>query len=205
MVLAGAGRVHAQDAAVEGTVLLPTNPPPVIPVQRYHLKADAIAPMPPRVAVVYLDGKFPVPAAPPATLKLIQQGFQFSARVLPVRAGTRVEFPNQDAEYHNVFSYSKSKRFDLGRYRRNETPPALVFEQPGVVSLYCDIHEHMRSVILVLDTPHFVATAPDGKFRLAGLPEGDFTVKAWIDERTTRERRVSLKIGQTVRVDFSTP
>ena len=78
----------------------------------------------------------------------------------------------------------------------------MTFEQPGVVRLYCDIHEHMRGVILVLATPHYTTTAADGKFRLAGLPAGTFVLKAWIDEKTVREQRVTLKDGETLRVSI---
>lgn len=195
-------------SAIEGTVELPVLPKlPEAPIlQRYQLKPGQLAPAPPPIAVVYLEGSFPkVPAANPVTLQIGQKGFQFSTRVLPVRTGTRVEFPNFDDEYHNVFSYSRNKRFDLGRYRKDETPPALVFDKPGLVRLFCDIHEHMRSGILVLDTPHFVTTDAAGNFRITNLPAGEFMLKAWLDERTTRERRVTLKAGETARVDFPAP
>jgi hypothetical protein len=70
------------------------------------------------------------------------------------------------------------------------------------VTLRCDIHEHMRALIVVLETPHFVVTGADGRFRLAGLPPGRHTLKAWIDSKTTREAAVELKPGSTLRVDF---
>ena len=127
----------------------------------------------------------------------------FVPTLLAVQAGTRVEFPNLDDAYHNIFSYSPAKRFDLGRYRPDERPiPSQLFDVPGLVTLRCDIHEHMRGVILVLDTPHFVMTDPAGNFRLTGLPPGRYTLKAWIDSKTTREHAVELASGGTVRVDF---
>jgi hypothetical protein len=69
----------------------------------------------------------------------------------------------------------------------------VVFDTPGLVTLRCDIHEHMRALILVLATPHFVITDSDGSFRLTGLPAGRYTLKAWVDSKTTREQRVELK------------
>jgi hypothetical protein len=90
----------------------------------------------------------------------------------------------------------------LGRFRKDETPPALVFEKAGIVRLYCEIHGHMRGIVLVLDTPHFATTTANGQFKLGGLPPGNFTLKAWLDEKTTLEQPVTLKAGQTLRVDF---
>src|SRR5439155_1298283 len=99
---------------------------------------------------------------------------------LPVQVGTKIEFPNLDDTYHSIFSYSPAKRFDLGRYRPEERPiPSEIFDKPGLVTLRCDIHEHMRGLILVLNTPHFVVTDANGRFRLGGLPAGQYTLKAW--------------------------
>ena len=127
----------------------------------------------------------------------------FVTPLLAVLVGTAVEFPNEDDTYHNIFSYSKPKRFDLGRYRGEERPiPSQVFDKPGVVALHCDIHDHMHGVILVLETPHFVTTDPDGRYRLSNLPPGRYKLKAWIDSKTTREHEVDLKPGATLHVDF---
>src|SRR5208282_676279 len=150
----------------------------------------------------YLEGAFPPPAAP-ATLQMVQKDLNFQPMILPVQAGTRVEFPNLDDTYHNIFSYSPAKRFDLGRYRSDERPiPSVVFDVAGLVTLRCDIHEHMRALILVLDTPHFVVTDAQGRYRLDGLPDGHFFLKAWLDSRTTLERPVDLKGGSVLRADF---
>jgi hypothetical protein len=78
----------------------------------------------------------------------------------------------------------------------------VVFDKPGLVTLRCEIHEHMRGLILVLDTPYFILTDADGWFRLSGLPAGRYTLKAWIDSKTTRQQPVELKSGATAHVDF---
>jgi len=152
--------------------------------------------------VVYLDGFFPRPDSLPMK-QVAQKDLTFIPALLPVRVGTKVEFPSFDDTYHNIFSYSPAKRFDLGRYRPDERPvPSQVFDKPGLVTLRCDIHEHMRGLILVLNTPYFVMTDTAGHFRLGGLPTGHYTLKAWIDSKTTREKPVDLKNGQTLQVDF---
>jgi plastocyanin len=156
----------------------------------------------PPVGIVYLEGNFPRPSALPKT-DVAQKDLAFLPSLLPVRVGTTVEFPNLDDTYHNIFSYSPAKRFDLGRYRPEERPiPSVVFDKPGLVTLRCEIHEHMRGLILVLDTPYFILTDADGWFRLSGLPAGRYTLKAWIDSKTTRQQPVELKSGATAHVDF---
>ena len=112
-------------------------PQPVAPAkvnQRYAGQAGSFLPPEPPTAIVYLEGA-PVPAdEKPSTnvVQVVQKGMQFGPGLLAVRKGTRVEFPNGDDFYHNVFSYSKSKRFDLGRFLKDEKPPAVTFDQPGV-------------------------------------------------------------------------
>ena len=190
-------------AAVEGRVELPKSHSAPVQAKRYEIvtKGGVLSTQPP-LAVVYLEGAFPRPASLP-TKQVAQKDLTFVPALLPIRVGTSVEFPNLDDTYHNIFSYSPAKRFDLGRYRAEERPiPVQVFDKPGLVTLRCDIHEHMRGLILVLNTPYFVMTDSDGHFRLSGLPAGRYTLKAWIDSRTTREKAVELKNGQTLRVDF---
>lgn len=194
----------ADTAAVEGTVPL-AKPAVTAPVnQRYQPQPGEVgtaASLP--VAVVFLDVSGAATNAAPATVAMPQRNLQFAPGLLAIRRGTLVEFPNQDDFYHNVFSYSKVKRFDLGRYLKSEKPAAQRFDQAGVVKLYCEIHEQMRGTILVLDTPYFQKTDTNGGFQLTGLPAGKFKLKAWVDEKTTLEREVELKDGATVRVDFT--
>jgi plastocyanin len=190
-------------AVVEGRVELPKSHTAPVQAKRYEIvtKGGVLSTQPP-LAVVYLDGAFSKPASLP-TKEVAQKDLAFIPALLPVRIGTKVEFPSFDDTYHSIFSYSPAKRFDLGRYRPDERPiPTQVFDKLGLVTLRCDIHEHMRGLILVLDTPYFVITDTAGHFRLNGLPAGHHTLKAWIDSRTTREKPVELRNGQTLHVDF---
>src|SRR5438309_8759964 len=192
------------EAIVEGRVNLPKShaPPPVM-AKRYEIVTNGgvLATKPP-LAVVYLDGSFPT-ATSHSIKQVAQKDLAFLPPLLPVQIGTRVEFPNLDDTYHSIFSYSPAKRFDLGRYRPEERPiPSVIFDKPGLVTLRCDIHEHMRGLILVLTTPYFVMTDTAGRFRLDKLPPGHYTLKAWIDSRTTKEKAVDVKNGQTLHVDF---
>jgi plastocyanin len=191
-------------ATVEGRVELPKRHAAPVLTKRYEIvtKGGVLGINPP-LAVVYLEGSFSK-SGPLPTKQIVQKDLAFSPTLLPVRVGTKVEFPNMEQDiYHNIFSYSPAKRFDLGRYRPDERPiPSEIFDVAGLVTVRCDIHEHMRALILVLDTPHFVVTDDAGRYRLSGLPPGRYTLKAWVDSRTTREHPVDLKIGSTLHVDF---
>src|SRR5438477_9528782 len=178
---------------VEGRVELPKSHSAPVQAKRYQIvtKGGVLSTQPP-LAVVYLDGPFPQPASLP-TKQVRQKDLTFIPSLLPVRVGTTVEFPNLDDTYHNIFSYSPAKRFDLGRYRQDERPiPTQVFDKPGLVILRCDIHEHMRGLILVLSTPYFAMTDTTVHFRLERLPAGLYILKAWIHSRTTRETPVEM-------------
>jgi plastocyanin len=190
-------------ATIEGKVALPKQVFAPVVTERYEIisKAGVLATDPPR-AIVYLEGAFPKPAAL-AAKQVAQKDFAFLPPLLAIQAGTKVEFPNLDDDYHNIFSYSPAKRFDLGRYPPGETPaPSVLFDRPGLVTLRCDIHEHMRGLILVLDTPYFTLTDTAGHYRLSGLPAGNFILKAWVDSKTTRQHPVELKNGSPLHADL---
>jgi plastocyanin len=195
--------VSLGQAVIEGRVALPKAHSAPVMNKRYEIvaKGGVLATMPP-LAVVYLEGSFSKRNSA-ATKQMSQKDLTFVPPLLTVQAGTRVEFPNLDETYHNIFSFSPAKRFDLGRYRSDETPiPSVVFDVPGLVTIRCDIHEHMRGLILVLDTPYFVTSDEEGRFRLSGLPSGHYTLKAWLSSKTTLDRPVELTSGSTLHVNL---
>ncbi len=203
LLLVASWLAPAGAAVIEGRVALPTTPTVTVVNKRYEIvtKGGALTVNPP-VAVVYLEGDFPKPTTP-AVARVVQKDLLFVPALLAVQVGTKVEFPNLDETYHNVFSYSPAKRFDLGRYRPDETEvPAQIFDTAGLVTLRCDIHEHMRALILVVDTPHFVVTDRDGRFRLEHIPPGRYKLKAWLDSRTVHEQPVEVREEPVLRVDF---
>lgn len=190
---------------MEGKVTLPKPEVAAALPPRYQSESIAVAAPESPTAVVYLESDVAGAGGGAATngpARMEQMNLQFRTGLLPVQKGTTVEFPNLDEGYHNVFSYSKIKRFDLGRYRKDEKPAWQIFDKAGVVKVYCEIHPHMRSTILVLDTPYFVKTDTNGNFRLDHLPAGKFTLKAWLSEKVVLEQSVDLASGKTARVDF---
>ena len=202
-IIVSLSKICLADAVIEGRVQLPKERSAPVMNKRYEIvaKGGVLAPMPP-LAVVYLEGAFSKRSSN-ATKQMSQKDLTLVPALLPVQTGTRVAFPNLDDTYHNIFSFSPAKRFDLGRYRPDETPiPSVVFDVPGLVTVRCDIHEHMRALILVLDTPYFAMSDADGRFRLSGLPPGHYTLKAWLSSKTTREQPVDIKSGSTLKVNF---
>src|SRR4051812_30241358 len=112
--------------------------------------------------VVYIDQPTGEKAAPPSrpvqviTKRVTQKGAMFTPRILPIMVGTTVEWPNKDEIFHNVFSISDAKQFDLGLYKDPEVKP-VVFDKPGRVDVFCSIHTSMNCIVLVLETSHFSA------------------------------------------------
>lgn len=197
-VIGSVHAIHAQ-SVVKGEVALPQKKSPSAASQRYSNIAGKVGVPKGKTGVVWLEGDFSnVDKKTDEQVEMEQRNFQFAESALAIRVGTKVTFPNRDDAYHNVFSYSKAKRFDLGRYLKDETPPAVVFDKPGVVKLYCEIHEHMSAAIVVVDSPFFVVTDTEGNFTLTGVPAGSYTLKAWTGKRKLIEKPVALKDGETL-------
>jgi hypothetical protein len=123
-----------------------------------------------------------------------QRGEAFVPRVLAIVAGTTVEFPNSDITYHNVFSFSKAKSFDLGRYAAGRSR-SVRFDEPGIVRVFCEIHSHMTAHILVFAHRYFAVTDEAGRYRLDGVPPGTYTVVAWNESAPQISARVVIPEG----------
>lgn len=107
-----------------------------------------------------------------------QRQEQFTPHILVTQTGGAVAFPNNDTVAHHVYSFSASKRFELPLYQGNAHPP-VTFEQPGVVDIGCNIHDHMEAHIVVVDTPYFAMTDAGGRVKLTGLPDGEYAVQIY--------------------------
>ena len=126
----------------------------------------------------------------------------FSPHVLPVVAGTTVEWPNNDEIFHNVFSISEPKQFDLGLYKQPEIKRVL-FDRPGRVDVFCSIHTTMNCIILVLENSHFAATDAHGHYALTNVPPGTYKLKAWHERLPIVTKDVVVTGDGEVKTDFT--
>ncbi len=155
--------------------------------------------------VVYLEGDFGTHTNHSRQkVVLDQKQKRFIPHVLPILVGTTVDFLNSDDVYHNVFSFSPARSFDLGRYRKGKSR-SVTFDTPGVVKVYCDIHTHMNAFILVLENPYFTTTDEDGNYVLENVPPGEYTLKAWHGRWPEKSRRVVVRQDSETIVDFEFP
>lgn len=157
-------------------------------------------------AVVYYEPENGVAPAEPGTFEIVTEGKSFMPRVLTVPLGSTVRFPNRDPILHNVFSVSKGNSFDLGLYR-GETVGEMVFERPGVVRVFCNVHSSMVAYVLVLDTPHVTSPNADGSFEFSDLPPGDGRLTVWHErgEPQSLELRLPSEASFVVEIEALRP
>jgi plastocyanin len=156
--------------------------------------------------VVYLESAASLGDAPAAARPVVvsQQKETFRPHVIPVTRGTSVDFRNDDPYFHNIFSLSKAKTFDLGRYPQGESK-VIRFDRTGVVQVFCHIHADMSAIVIVLDHPHFVTPAAGGEYRLEGVPPGEYRIVAWHERAKPVIRPVTVTAGETTSLDLSIP
>lgn len=152
--------------------------------------------------VVWLEGGATPPPASEESKPVrvvVQKGGVFDPRVLPIRVGTTVEWPNDDNIYHNAFSFSEAKPFDLGLYK--DLTKTVTFDEPGRVDVFCSIHKNMHCVILVLKTPWFAAVDDHGRYEIRNVPAGTYQLRAWHERLPPHVEEVTVPETGTVRVD----
>jgi len=205
--LPGSGPVDAaRNGAITGRVDL--RRPPVAVGRRpgvADLGTPTMQPIAePQMSVVYLEvaprGAFEQNETTRAVMD--QRNETFVPHVLAITTGTTVEFPNSDRIYHNVFSLSKTRPFDLGRYAVGRSK-SVRFERPGIVRVFCDIHSHMSAFILVFSHPFFALTDAEGRYRIDNVPPGTYGVIAWNEGSSSDAKAVTVPDRGLVELDFT--
>jgi plastocyanin len=159
-----------------------------------------------RNIVIFLESAPTMPENPAGdqVLQIAQLGETFIPHVLPVMKGSTVEFPNQDPIFHNVFSLSGTKSFDLGRFPKGESR-SVTFEEPGVVPVFCHLHSDMSAIVMVLDNPFFAVPGPDGRYEIRNIPAGNYTLVAWHERSEQVELQVEVTGGQPLELNITVP
>jgi plastocyanin len=158
--------------------------------------------------VVYVEGSFGTNSvsstnlATVATTRIAQKSATFSPHVLPVLVGTTVEWPNYDTIYHNVFSISDAKSFDLDLYKGNPPDKRVTFDKPGRVDVFCSIHKNMSCIVLVLENPYFASADENGNYKIENVPPGKYELKAWHERLPADEREIVVPTNGVVKADF---
>ncbi|OGB01667.1 MAG: hypothetical protein A3E25_19745 [Burkholderiales bacterium RIFCSPHIGHO2_12_FULL_69_20] len=143
------------------------------------LQASDAAGQPLAGAVVFLASKEAKAASRPATgAQIVQANRQFNPAVTVVPVGTAVNFPNRDTVRHHLYSFSPVKTFEIKLYVGTPAAP-VVFDQPGIAVLGCNIHDQMAAWVVVVETPHHGITGPDGRLSLAQVPAGSYRLRSW--------------------------
>jgi len=158
-------------------------------------------------AVVYalpLDAK--APPASRATTVIDQVDKEYVPFVTPIRVGTSVKFPNKDQIRHHVYSFSPAKQFEIPLYKGTPAEP-IVFDQPGPVTLGCNIHDWMTAYVFVSESPYYALTAEDGSAVVSDLPLGSYSVAVWHPrlkgDPESSGQRVTLQDGASPAVEFT--
>jgi len=137
-----------------------------------------------------------------ARVRMDQRNEAFVPHILAITVGTTVDFPNNDATFHNVFSLSRTRSFDLGRYAAGHSK-SVRFDRPGIVRVFCDIHSHMSAFILVFSHRFFAVTDDAGRYRIDDVPPGAYTVVVWNERLPQATKPVTIPAaGGTVTLDF---
>lgn len=152
--------------------------------------------------VVYLDGG--QLASTPSIATMDQKNKQFVPDLLAISAGSTVSFPNLDPIFHNVFSLSKPKEFDLGNYPKGHTRE-VTFPRPGIVFVNCHLHPNMTAAIVVCPNAWHAKPDANGRFVLSDVPPGVYQIVAWHKAAGFFRQQVTVKEGRAAAVQFNIP
>jgi plastocyanin len=142
--------------------------------------------------------------ANPVQADIVQESLHFVPDFLVIPLGSTVSFPNSDPVFHNVFSLSKVREFDLGYYPAGQTRK-VTFHQPGIVQVYCHLHAHMNAAILVAPNAWYARPRHDGTFSLPEVPPGVHTVVVWHKSAGFFKRKVELTATASETLEFNIP
>ena len=156
-------------------------------------------------AVIYIEKVPGHTFNPPSEHALMdQKNLTFIPHVLPVIAGTTVDFLNSDDVLHNVFTPDKcADKFNLGTWPKGEKR-SYTFKTPGCNAvILCNVHPEMEAFVVVLETPYFAVSDEDGSYRISNVPPGTYTLSIWHEKLKGESVQVTVSAQGSVIQDFS--
>jgi len=153
--------------------------------------------------VVYLEGNA-APKATPIAATLNQKGQHFEPEMVAVPVGSSVSFPNSDPVFHNVFSLSKVRQFDLGVYPAGESR-TVKFNTAGVVQVYCHLHPDMNAAIFVVPNGWYLQPDDHGAFTFSHIPPGEYQVVVWHKSAGFFRKQIQVLPGGSTKVSMEIP
>jgi plastocyanin len=212
LLIATALPLPAWAGVIRGTLRVPPPTGRALSLNAYPGQANSVPGVRPVVHGLASDAVISVDHVPAATESLLagraarprlaQKDQSFAPRVMAVAVGSAVDFPNLDPIYHNVFSLSPVKRFDLGKYPQGQSK-TIVFNRTGLVNVYCEIHSGMEAFVLVLPHHGFAQPRANGEYALPDLPAGRYTVRCWQPDLGPITRDIDVPENGSVTLDLS--
>ena len=150
-------------------------------------------------AVIWLEAPDAPRAAARQAAVMDLRNMAFSPRVLVIRKGSTVSFPNNDRVYHDVLSDHDGQTVSLGAYPAG-TVQQIRFDRPGLSRIFCQIHPQMAAYVLVVDSPYFAVTDSNGRFTMASVPFGEYRYHAWRPGGPTLDRSVVVNAATRLEV-----
>ncbi|MCP4901670.1 MAG: hypothetical protein GY906_32300 [bacterium] len=192
--------VNGQEAATSVSVQIPVPEPTPTPIPSGSVRIEVklrngVESIPGQDTVVWLPG---IPANMVAATKarVAQRDKQFEPRLAIVSVGSTIDFPNFDRVFHNVFSLSSPKSFDLGLYRKGKSKNVR-FDDPGLVQIYCNIHPHMAAYLMIVDSAHRAVADGAGRATLPSVPAGNWSVEGWNVRAGFFSAEATVRSGRT--------
>jgi plastocyanin len=196
-----------QGASVRGRVEIGVPVTARRPAAAYATRAVTASVLAPvselRHVVVFLKNA-PAVSTEPTVVEIRQRDENFIPRVVAVPVGSEVQFPNDDPIFHNVFSLSRVKTFNLGRFPRGESKSVRI-TKPGVVKVFCEIHSHMTATIMAFNHPWFAMVDEEGRFELTNVPPGQREITAWHERLGDWTVPLRVEPGRATEADFVLP
>jgi len=166
------------------------------------VEGTRLADLGPVVVFLEPEGEVSLPPVSPSNPRIRQRKARFDPPFLVITAGQKVDMPNDDTIFHNVFSFSRPNDFDLGVYPSGDSR-TVAFEHAGLVKLYCSIHESMSGAVLVSPSPWFATASRAGEYRITGVPAGQYRLTVWNEKLPAATRSVAVRAQGRQRTDVT--